>query len=62
MSQSEFLLPAEIETATEADKQGYSMKELKTGLAHTIMATTESYVHQHSTPVSSIRLRAPERG
>ena len=47
--------------ATEAKRQGYDLEDLKTGLAHTATGTTEGYVRQHSTPVSPVRLRFPER-
>lgn len=46
---------------SKAKEQGYSLEELKIGLAHTSVTTTEGYVQQHSTPVSQVTLRLPRR-
>lgn len=46
--------------ATQAERQGYTMREIQTGLVHAIGATTEGYVQQHGTPVSALRLQAPK--
>ncbi len=48
--------------ATTATKQGFSKEQLQVALAHTSIATTEGYVHQHEVPLSPIALRPPKRG
>jgi len=47
--------------ASTAKRQGYTLEQLKAGLAHTSITTTEGYVQQHTTPVSEVALRLPER-
>jgi integrase len=47
--------------AKAADKQGYTLEQLKIALAHTSVTTTEGYVRQHTTPTSAITLRLPAR-
>jgi hypothetical protein len=46
--------------ATQANDQGYNKEQLQVGLAHSSIRTTEGYIHQHSTPVSMVRLRLPK--
>jgi integrase len=47
--------------ASYAKAQGYTLEQLKAGLAHTTITTTEGYVQQHTTPVSEIVLSLPPR-
>ena len=47
--------------AKAAEKQGYTLEQLKVALAHTSVTTTEGYVRQHTTPTSAITLRLPPR-
>ena len=47
--------------ASSAERQGYTLRQLQLGLAHTSITTTEGYVQQHKTPVSEVALRLPER-
>jgi hypothetical protein len=47
--------------ASCAKAQGYSLEQLKAGLAHTTITTTEGYVQRHTTPVSEIVLTLPPR-
>lgn len=44
-----------------AKRQGYTLEQLKAGLAHRSITTTEGYVQQHATPVSEVALRLPAR-
>jgi integrase len=44
-----------------AKRKGYTLEQLKAGLAHTSITTTESYVQQHATPVSEVALDLPPR-
>jgi integrase len=47
--------------ATAAKRQGFKIEQLQVGLAHSSITTTEGYVHQHETPLSSIILQLPVR-
>jgi len=47
--------------SSSANQQGYSFEKLKTALAHARIATTEGYVQQHTTPVSEVVMRLPNR-
>jgi integrase len=47
--------------ASAAKRQGYTLEQLKEGLAHTSITTTEGYIQQHTTPVSAVQLRLPVR-
>lgn len=47
--------------ASRASRLGYHLEQLKVGLAHTTITTTEGYVQQHSVPVSQVVLTLPER-
>jgi integrase len=47
--------------ASTAKRQGYTLEQLKAGLAHTSITTTEGYVQQHTTPISEVALRLLER-
>lgn len=47
--------------AKAAQKQGYSLEQIKVALAHTSVTTTEGYVRQHGTPVSAVHLHLPAR-
>lgn len=47
--------------ATMAKKAGATLEQLKDGLAHTTIRTTEGYVHQHEVPVSQVLMSLPER-
>jgi integrase len=47
--------------ASLAKRQGYTLEQLKEGLAHRSITTTEGYVQQHATPVSEVALRLPPR-
>ncbi len=47
--------------ASCAKAQGYTLEQLKAGLAHTTITTTEGYVQQHTTPVSEVTLTLPPR-
>jgi integrase len=47
--------------ASVAKRQGYTLEQLKVGLAHTSITTTEGYVQQHTTPVSAVLLKLPTR-
>jgi integrase len=44
-----------------ANRQGYTLEQLKIGLAHASITTTEGYVQQHTTPVSAVLLKLPPR-
>jgi hypothetical protein len=44
-----------------AEKQGYTLEQLKVALAHTSVTTTEGYVRQYTTPTSAVTLRLPPR-
>jgi integrase len=44
-----------------AKRKGYTLEQLKAGLAHTSITTTEGYVQQHATPVSEVALDLPPR-
>jgi integrase len=48
-------------SASCAKAQGYTLEQLKAGLAHTTITTTEGYVQQHTTPVSEVTLSLPPR-
>jgi integrase len=45
--------------ATDAKRQGYSIEQLKTAMAHTDAATTRDYVRSREVPVSEVVLRLP---
>ncbi len=47
--------------ATMAKKQGFTTEQIQTGLAHTSIATTEGYIHQHDIPVSQVTLALPAK-
>jgi integrase len=47
--------------ATAAKRQGHSIAQLQTGLAHASARTTEGYIHEHETPVSEVTLHLPVR-
>ncbi len=47
--------------ASCAKAQGYTLEQLKAGLAHTTITTTEGYVQQHTVPVSEVTLTLPPR-
>lgn len=47
--------------ATEAKRLGATMEQLKDGLAHTTIATTEGYIQAHEVPVSEVIMRLPDR-
>lgn len=46
--------------ATDAKRQGYSMEQIKDGLAHMDEATTKGYVRSREVPVSQIVLKLPK--
>jgi hypothetical protein len=48
-------------SASCAKAQGYTLEQLKAGLAHTTITTTEGYVQQHTTPVSEVTRSLPPR-
>jgi integrase len=47
--------------ASRAKQLGYTLEQLKVGLAHTTITTTEGYVQQHTVPVSQIVLSLPPK-
>lgn len=47
--------------ATWADAEGYTLQELKVGLAHTTISTTEGYVKGRAAPTSAVRMRLPAK-
>ncbi len=47
--------------ATEAERQGYSTEDLRKGLAHTTVTTTEGYLRDRLTVESPVRLTLPRR-
>ena len=47
--------------SSSANKEGYSLEQLKAALAHTSVTTTEGYVQQHTTPISEVSLKLPKR-
>lgn len=48
-------------SASCAKAQGYTLEQLKAGLAHTTITTTEGCVRQHTTPVREVTLALPPR-
>lgn len=47
--------------ASRAKAAGYTLEQLKVGLAHTTITTTEGYVQQHTVPVSQIVMSLPPK-
>jgi integrase len=47
--------------ATMAKQQGFTTEQIKTGLAHASIGTTEGYIHQHNIPVSQVTLALPTK-
>lgn len=47
--------------ATMAKKQGFTTEQIKTGLAHASISTTEGYIHQHDVPLSQVTLALPAK-
>lgn len=47
--------------ATMAKQQGFTTEQIKTGLAHASIGTTEGYIHQHDIPVSQVTLALPTK-
>lgn len=47
--------------ATMAKKQGHTTEQLKDGMTHVLLSTTEGYIQQFEVPVSEVLMKLPER-
>lgn len=47
--------------ATSAVKQGFTREQIREGLVHTTIKTTEGYIQHHDVPVSALMLALPVR-
>ena len=47
--------------ATMAKKQGFTTEQLKDGMTHVLLSTTEGYIQQYEVPVSEVLMKLPPR-